>query len=115
MSKPELEFHVPTSDWEAAGVEGMSQLVLSLDEETGDYARLARLEPGTTTIDLGTFTHEFQEEVYIVHGDLTDLRLDQTFHGGMYACRPPGMPHGPYATRNGCLMVEIRYGFRGDD
>jgi hypothetical protein len=27
----------------------------------------------------------------------------------MYACRPPGMPHGPYACPRGALLFETRY------
>jgi hypothetical protein len=28
----------------------------------------------------------------------------------MYACRPPGMVHGPYRVPGGCTTLEIRYG-----
>ncbi|MED5569770.1 MAG: cupin, partial [Chloroflexota bacterium] len=28
---------------------------------------------------------------------------------GMYACRPPGMPHGPYLSPIGCTTFEVRY------
>jgi len=27
----------------------------------------------------------------------------------MYACRPPGMKHGPYRTEEGCMTLEVRY------
>jgi len=27
----------------------------------------------------------------------------------MYACRPPGMPHGPWRAPEGCITFEIRY------
>jgi hypothetical protein len=27
----------------------------------------------------------------------------------MYACRPPGMKHGPYRTDEGCVTLEVRY------
>jgi hypothetical protein len=30
----------------------------------------------------------------------------------MYACRPPGMIHGPYRVERGCTTLEIRYGQR---
>jgi hypothetical protein len=112
MTKKQSEFHLPEGEWRPAGPEGMWELILSEDPETGDYTRLARLEPGTDTTEMGVLTHDFHEEVYIVHGDLTDLSLGRTFHGGMYACRLPGMEHGPYRSRNGCLMVETRYDFQ---
>ncbi|HAQ23672.1 MAG TPA: cupin, partial [Acidimicrobiaceae bacterium] len=28
-----------------------------------------------------------------------------------YACRPPGMPHGPWTSDEGVLMIEFRYDF----
>jgi hypothetical protein len=28
----------------------------------------------------------------------------------MYACRPPGMLHGPYRVPKSCMTLEIRYG-----
>lgn len=112
MAKPQHEFHLPEGKWEPAGVDGMWELVLARDADTGDYTRLARLDPGTDTSELGVLTHDFHEEVYIIHGDLTDLRIGETFHGGMYASRPPGMEHGPYRTLNGVLLVEMRHGLR---
>jgi hypothetical protein len=27
----------------------------------------------------------------------------------MYACRPPGMKHGPYRTEEGVTTLEVRY------
>jgi hypothetical protein len=27
----------------------------------------------------------------------------------MYACRPPGMKHGPYRTEGGVVTFEVRY------
>ena len=50
--------------------------------------------------------HEFQ--VYLLEGELTDLTLGRTFRAGDFASRRPGMPHGPYRTDTGCVMLEIR-------
>ncbi len=111
MYKPELEFHLPTGEWKPAfpGVDGFWEQVLSSDPETGDYTRLMRVDPGADASISGVLTHDFWEEVYIIEGDLTDLTLGQTFTGGMYACRPPGMKHGPFRSESGCKMLEIRY------
>jgi hypothetical protein len=113
MNKPEYEFHVPTGEWTPAGgpVEGIWEQILSASNDSGDYTRLLRFEPGTDSSANGPLTHDFWEEVYIVQGDLTDLRINQTFTAGMYACRPPGMPHGPWITTEGVLMVEFRHSF----
>ena len=51
--------------------------------------------------------HDFWEEVYIVEGSHWDG--DQHFKKGMYACRPPGMKHGPYWTDEGVVTFEVRY------
>jgi hypothetical protein len=113
MPKPELEFQPPAADWTPAGdkVQGIWEQILSKDPVAGAYTRLLRFDPGVSSEPNGTLQHEFWEEVFIVKGDLTDLRLDETFTAGMYACRPPGMPHGPWRSADGVLMVEFRYGF----
>lgn len=110
MSKPELEFHQPAGEWRPAGsnVPGIWAQTLALDPESGDYTGLLRYEPGVNTSPLGIQRHDYWEEVYLLEGDLTDLRLGTTFTAGMYASRPPGMPHGPWKTDHGVLMLEIR-------
>jgi len=111
MPKPEYEFYDPDSvAWEPVpGMQGLSERVLSRDPEGGDYTRLLRFEPGADTSPMGVQRHDFWEEVLIVDGGLYDLTLDQTFTKGMYACRPPGMPHGPWQAPDGCLTFELRY------
>jgi len=105
-----LEFHIPPEPWMAVEgpVDGVWVKMLAEDSDTGDYTRLLRFDPGVNTRRLGVRTHAYWEEVYILEGDLTDLQLNQTFGAGMYACRPPGMPHGPWRTERGVLMLEIR-------
>lgn len=82
--------------------------ILSHDSATGDVTRLLRFDPGVETS--GIITHDFWEEVWILEGSLIDLGKNQTFTAGMYACRPPGMVHGPYRTPSGCMTLEMRYG-----
>jgi len=50
---------------------------------------------GCDTTPNGVQVARLLEEVYILEGSFTDLELNQTFHAGEYACRPPGMRHGP--------------------
>ena len=113
MAKPEREFFpVADVDWTPALgglVPGMTERILSTDPDTGVATRILRFEPGTNTSVAGVQTHEVWEEVYILEGSLHDLRLDQTFPKGTYACRPPGMPHGPWVAPDGCLTFEVRY------
>lgn len=116
MPKPALEFFRPdTVPWEpvagsaeaGAGGAGITQKILSRDPETGDVTRLLRFAPGVETS--GTITHDFWEEVWILEGDVTDLGQGRTYLAGMYACRPPGMVHGPYRSPDGALLFETRY------
>ena len=115
MPKAELEFFRPdTIPWEpvtgsaqmGAGGPGVTQKILSKDEK-GNVTRLLRFEPGVETKD--TITHDFWEEVWILEGELMDLAKHQTFTAGMYACRPPGMPHGPYRVTQPTMTLEMRY------
>ena len=111
MPKPEYEFHTPVSPWVPAPgvVQGIWHQILAYDEESGNYTGLTRWEAGVDTTPNGVVQHDYWEEVYILEGEMTDLRLNQTFTRGMYACRPPGMPHGPWQSKQGVLMLEIRY------
>ena len=114
MPKEEREFFDPeTLPWEAvdassgAAGEGVVQKMLSRDPETGDCTRLLQFAPGVETHEV--ITHDFWEEVIILEGELHDKRLNKAFTKGMYACRPPGMPHGPWRAPEGCITFEIRY------
>ena len=111
MAKPEFEFFSPVRvpDRPVGGIEGLWEKILSEDPETGDYTRILQFAPGTDTTPMGVQRHEFWEEVFIIEGGLHDISLNQTFTAGMYACRPPGMPHGPWRSPEGCRTFEIRY------
>jgi hypothetical protein len=111
VAKAEIEFNsMHDVPWHPiAGVRGLYEKILSKDESSGDYTRLLRFEPNTDATPMGVQRHEFWEEVFIAQGSITDVSLGQTFSAGMYACRPPGMPHGPWVSEHGCLTFEIRY------
>jgi hypothetical protein len=113
MPKPELEFFsVADVAWTAAQgglVAGLYERILATDPVSGVATRMLRFDPATNTSAAGPQVHDFWEEVYIVQGSLHDLTLDETFPQGTYACRPPGMPHGPWLAPEGCLTFEVRY------
>ena len=113
MPKPEHEFFDAarvSRDRVTPAVNGLYERILARDAETGDYTRILEFEPGCDTSPMGVQRHDFWEEVWILDGELIDLGKQQTFSAGMYACRPPGMIHGPYRVPRGSTTLEIRYG-----
>ena len=105
-----MAFHDPSDAWRPVpGVGGLDEVIVARDEDTGDSSRLVRFAPGTDTGPLGALSHEFWEEAWIVSGSVEEAGRDGLLSAGMYACRPPGTPHGPFVSRDGCLMLEIRY------
>lgn len=112
MAKPEYEFF-PADKVEftpcAGVVAELTERILAADPDAGVATRILRFEPGTDTTPNGVQVHDFWEEVYILEGSMTDLRLNETFSAGTYACRPPGMEHGPWRSEEGCTTFEVRY------
>ena len=118
--KPHIEFTKldMSEGWETPPgyPSGMQQKVLTtdLDEEdkTGSRSRFLRIAPGTfSTVP---FVHDHWEEVYLVKGDLIVGNDDhgeggEQFFAPTYACRPPGVHHGPFKSEHGCVMFEIHY------
>ena len=85
---------------------------LSLKERFGCRTRLLRFAPGVYTTS--PFVHDYWEEVYLMQGDLivgNDARGEGgvKFYENTYACRPPGVFHGPFKSENGCVLLEIHY------
>ncbi len=114
MPKPEYEFFdVTTVPWTPCANDATAALrerVLAPDDASpGVATRILRFEPGTDTSPNGVQVHDFWEEVYIIEGAFHDVALGQTFVAGQYACRPPGMPHGPWISEHGCTTFEVRY------
>jgi hypothetical protein len=96
--------------------EDIEQKILAggLDENNraGNRTRLLRFKPGAFTTE--PFVHDYWEEVYLMSGDLTvgDGKRGepaQSFGENTYACRPPGIPHGPFRSDTGCVLLEFHY------
>ncbi|MFJ4922693.1 cupin domain-containing protein [Streptomyces sp. NPDC088725] len=111
MSKPELEFHAPSGPWEKppGSAPGIRERTLAADADGAHRTALVRWAPGTDTSASGVAVHEHWEEVYVLDGDLHDLTLGETFAKDTYACRPPGMPHGPWTSDAGVTMLVVTY------
>jgi hypothetical protein len=109
MPKPALEFFpVGSVEW-AAVSPGVWERVLARDDDGVGLTRILRWDPGLDTSRLGAAVHDYHEEVLILSGSIRDLALDASFTAGYYACRPPGMVHGPWVSTEGCEMLEVRY------
>jgi hypothetical protein len=86
--------------------------LLDYANKKGSRTRILRFEPGFMSTE--PFTHDYWEEVIMVEGDMTvghdgTGQGGETFRGLTYAVRPPGVPHGPFKSENGALLIEIHY------
>jgi hypothetical protein len=120
IRKEHLEFHQIDFDvgWRtpAGYPPEIEQKILAgaIDEvaKTGHRTRLLRFAAGAlTTVP---FVHDYWEEVYLLSGDLVvgDERSGPTprnYSTNTYACRPPGVYHGPFRSSTGCLLLEFHY------
>jgi hypothetical protein len=122
MKNPKLHDEFKAVDmatgWEtpAGYPQGIQQKILagSLDERgrTGNRSRFLRFAPGVHTTK--PFVHDYWEEVLLISGDLI-VGNDENGNGGesftplTFACRPPGVPHGPFKSVGGCLLFELHY------
>lgn len=85
-------------------LEGIGQLDLSYDRETGHGVYMIRMEPGTETT---AHVHTVREEYLILEGDLVES--DGTVLGpGDYVIYEPGTKHSS-RTVNGCLAIGFEY------
>jgi len=92
------------------GLEGSAEeLTLSIDEDTGEYTRLTRFNPGADTSAFGSKSHDYPEEVCILTGRLYDQTFNMWLETGHYASRPPGEIHGPFRTDIGCVVLEVSF------
>jgi hypothetical protein len=118
--KPHIEFQRIEQDAGWAPPAGyppsINQKILASDIDergkTGSRTRLLRFDPGAYTT--APFVHDHWEEVYLVSGDLTvgsdaQGKGGEVFHAPTYACRPPGVYHGPFKSSGGCVLFEMHY------
>lgn len=120
MNKPHIEFERldMTLGWEIPQgyPSTIQQKILASDiDETrkvGSRTRLLRFAPGAFTTT--PFVHDHWEEVFLISGDLS-VGSDSSGMGGesfvsfTYACRPPGVHHGPFSSKQGCILFEMHY------
>ena len=107
MPKPALEFFpVASVEWSPVSP-GVWERVLARDSDGVGLTRMLRWDAGFESTEPAV--HDYVEEVYILSGAMHDTTLDEIFASGDYACRPPGVVHGPWTSSAGCEMLEVRY------
>ncbi|MGL5363621.1 MAG: cupin domain-containing protein [Bosea sp. (in: a-proteobacteria)] len=98
-----------------AGYHGVEEKILSgalnVPAKQGCVTRLARWAPGALVAY--PVSHLWCEEVFILSGSLfiglpdeADAKLLPT---GTFACRPAHVVHGPFFSREGCVLLEFMY------
>jgi hypothetical protein len=96
--------------------DGVDEKILAghLDEASkrGSVTRLLRFKPAVFTTT--PTQHPFWEEVYVLSGDFIvgnnkEGKGGERFLPHTYACRPPGVTHGPFKSESGCLLLEMRF------
>ena len=85
---------------------------LDVKARTGRSTRLVGFDAGA--IVAKPVVHPHCEEVFLYQGDLVVGCDDngeggEVFHAPTYAIRPEQIAHGPFTSRQGCLMFEIHY------
>jgi hypothetical protein len=79
-------------------------------EANGIRARLVKFDAGSHTTE--PVIHDTAEMVLIFTGDLVvgskpDGSGGETFAAPTFAIRPSRVSHGPFASRGGCIMLEV--------
>jgi hypothetical protein len=87
---------------------GISRKDLRLDPQTGERTFLSMVLPHAEPAgkEGPTEQHPIVEEAYMISGSLTGPQ--GTMEPGAYFWRPPGIAHGPFGTRWGCVSL-IRF------
>ena len=101
--------------WRAVtGYSGVEEKILSgrfnHEARTGAVTRLSRWAAGAAVSE--PVAHDWCEEVFLISGTLSIGEPEnpaQELPAGTYAVRPAGVPHGPFFSKHGCLMIEFLY------
>lgn len=112
MPKQEKEFFLSDNiDWNEFSISENERSslyktkILSKDTITGNTTLILYFLPNYLSGE-DIIIHDYWEEVYILDGELKDITLQKRFRKNYYACRPPGMKHGPYEVGiEGCKML----------
>jgi quercetin dioxygenase-like cupin family protein len=92
--------------WTPTNAVGLSMKILHHDESTGGVTSLTQLAPGSS---LPAHRHTKSDQtVYVLEGDLIDDGV--TYGPGTFFVAKANTPHGPHATKGGCVLLSIYTG-----
>ena len=112
-----MDWHNPldASDPSESFRPGIFVKILHVDPETQASTHLAGLMPGWYAE--GMELHPVYEENYCLQGDVCIGEVGDgpgyTMVTGSYLCRPPGIVHGPLASKNGNVNLCFTHGLLG--
>ena len=120
MSKPHLEFHPVDMNegWHtpAGYPAGIKQKILASDlDETGKMGSRSRLlKPGSRRLHHRSFSSMTTgsrglSDVRVISSSAMTPTQAAKVVAPTYACRPPGVHHGPFKSEQGCMLFEMHY------
>lgn len=94
-------------DWSPTGWAGVTMKLLSRGDTGGGVTGIMRLSPGST---VPAHRHsQADQSVYVLEGDLID-EGGVTYGPGTLIVAKANTPHGPHATKNGCVLLSVYHG-----
>jgi quercetin dioxygenase-like cupin family protein len=93
-------------DWSPTGWVGVTMKLLNRGDNGAGVTGLMQLAPGSV---IPSHRHTTADQsVYILEGDLIDAGV--TYGPGTLIVAKAGTPHGPHATKGGCVLLSIYHG-----
>ena len=104
---------VPWRDADGYETAGAQEKILYHDEAGGTYVRLLRWPAGFVTGTRPLAHEDLDEFAWVVSGGSTSLATGASCGPGSFCVVPRGVEHGPFETRGGVVLLEVRQP-RGD-
>lgn len=65
---------------------------------------------GLPGLEVKTLADDYWEEAFVLFGDLQPVSAPGSAPPApWYSLRPPGTPHGPFMSAQGCVLLKIQY------
>lgn len=87
---------------------GAQEKILYCDPATGMYVRLLRWPPGFVSGTAPLHHDDIEEFAWVVDGESMSTSSGRSHCPGMFCVVPARMDHGPFVTRTGITLLEVR-------